>query len=69
MQFRHSGLTAAIAAATEIGTCHAPLVEQATEYESTLALDVTEEEESETARIEAEAKAAAKAAKKKKKKK
>ena len=69
LQFRHSGLTAAIAAATEIGTCHAPLVEQATEYESTLALDVTEEEESETARIEAEAKAAAKAAKKKKKKK
>lgn len=69
LQFRFEGLTKALASAAELGTCHAPLVEAATEYEATLALDVKEEEASEAARLEAEAKAAAKAAKKKKKKK
>jgi|TARA_B100000795_G_scaffold226385_1_gene182395 hypothetical protein len=69
LQYRHTGLTSAITAANEIGTCHAPLIEQATEYEATLALDVVEEEENEAVRIAAAEKAAAKAAKKKKKKK
>ena len=69
LQFRFEGLTKALASAGDVGTCHGPLVESATEYEATLSLDVQEEEAREVDRIAAEEKAAAKAAKKKKKKK
>jgi hypothetical protein len=67
LQFRFEGLTKALASAGDVGTCHGPLVESATEYEATLSLDVQEEEAREVDRIAAEEKAAAKAAKKKKK--
>ena len=69
LQYRFDGLTKALASAGELGTCNGALVEQATEYEATLSLDVQEEEAAELERVAAEEKAAAKAAKKKKKKK